>query len=187
MVAEPDRLKDDIAATRSDLARDVDALADRTLPGRVARRRWDRMRERMQSMSERLMGPPSDMAAEAAEKVGDVATAVKHAPQRITQGAQGNPLAAGLIAFGVGLLTASWMPTTGLERRVGQQLKENATDLVEPLREPLASSAHELKATVTESVVDAADRVKETATQAAQTTVEQATALTPGAEHTPPR
>ena len=39
MVEEPDRIRNDIDDTRSDLARRVDLLADKTVPTRVAKRR----------------------------------------------------------------------------------------------------------------------------------------------------
>ena len=40
MAEGPDRIREDIETTRAELARNVDALADRTVPTRVARRRW---------------------------------------------------------------------------------------------------------------------------------------------------
>jgi hypothetical protein len=54
---------------------------------------------------------------------------------------QGNPVAAGVIAFGVGLLAASLILATGAEEKAGQQLKDNAGDLIEPVRQPLVESA----------------------------------------------
>ena len=40
MAEEPDRLRQDIELTRASLSRDVDQLADKTSPRRVAQRRW---------------------------------------------------------------------------------------------------------------------------------------------------
>ena len=55
MAEEPDRIRNEIEATRSDLARNVDLLADRTVPTRVARRRWGAVKERVRGMSDRVM------------------------------------------------------------------------------------------------------------------------------------
>ena len=65
MAEEPDRIRDEIEATRYDLARNVDLLADRTVPTRVARRRWSGVKERVHGMSDRVMGTSSDAAARA--------------------------------------------------------------------------------------------------------------------------
>jgi hypothetical protein len=178
MAEEPDRIKDDIDATRSSLVRDVDALADRTLPNRVVRRRWETMKERVQGVSDKVMGTSHDVASDAGDKVSAAASAVadnvREAPEAISRKTQGNPIAAGIIAFGTGLLAASLMPATELERRAGQQLKDSAGDVLEPIREPLAQSAQQLKEGVTDSASDAAHQVMDSARQAARTTTAQA-------------
>ncbi len=185
MAEEPDRIRDDIEATRSDLARNVDLLADRTVPTRVARRRWGAMKVRMRGVSDRVMGSSSnvsssvadkasDVSSTVADKASDVAGSVRQAPRVVARQTQGNPIAVGVIAFGAGLLTASLIPATDLERRAGQQVKENAGDLVDKVREPLTESAQQVREEVTGSAREAAQQVKETAQDAAQTTKEEA-------------
>ena len=44
----------------------------------------------------------------------------------IRQKSEGNPLAAGLIAFGVGWLASSLIPATRREQQVASQVKEKA-------------------------------------------------------------
>ena len=80
----------------------------------------------------------------------------------------------GIIAFGTGLLAASLVPTTNLERQAGRQLKESGGDLVEPMRQPMADSAQRIKEDVMESVSDAAQSVKHTAQEAAHNTADDA-------------
>src|SRR6266496_6422627 len=104
-----------------------------------------------------------DNARGFAAAAGNVADTVRQAPEAVTRRTQGNPVAAGVIAFGVGLLAASLLPTTDAEKRAGQQLKENAGDLVEPVRQPLKESAQQVKDDVSGTVRDAAQQVKETA------------------------
>src|SRR6266496_3000587 len=93
-----------------------------------------------------------DNARGFAAAAGNVADTVRQAPEAVTRRTQGNPVAAGVIAFGVGLLAASLLPTTDAEKRAGQQLKED----------------------VSGTVRDAAQQVKETARDAAQNTKEEA-------------
>jgi gas vesicle protein len=174
MVEEPDRIRDDISTTRASLSRDVDQLADRTIPARVARRRWDGVKDKVRGASERVMGQPK----QASEAASDVADSVRQAPRAVARQTRGNPIAVGVIAFGVGLLTASLIPATEAEKRAGQQLRENAEDLVDQVREPLAESVQQVRADLSGSVREAAGQVKETAKEAAQTTAEDAKAST---------
>jgi hypothetical protein len=205
MAEAPDRIKQDIAETRSELARDVDALADRTLPNRVARRRWDEVKAKARTVSDKVMGTPDGAshgvastvgaiqgaATQVGQKAGDVAssvaTSVREAPGAVVHGTQGNPIAAGVIAFGVGLLAASLIPATELERKVGQQIKDNAGDLVEQVREPLTESAEQIKEDAVASATVALDDIKQTAKDATQATKEQATSsiheATEGTKH----
>jgi hypothetical protein len=97
MATQPEVIRTQIASTREDLAHDIDRLADRTSPRRIVRRRWDSMRER-------VMGAPRE-----------VTTTVREAPEAVARTTQGNPVAAGLIAFGAGLLAASLLPETDAE------------------------------------------------------------------------
>jgi hypothetical protein len=190
MDEEPDRIRNEIEATRTELSRDVNALADRTSPRRVARRRWTAAKQRVRGISDRVMGTPdgrrgassaADAGRHAVEQVGeqarqvagDVADTARRGPEVVARQTQGNPVAAGVIAFGVGLLTASLIPVTEVERRAGQRLADQGGELVEPVRRPLAESARQLKDDLSGSVTDAAQRVKQRAAQGAQATVEQ--------------
>jgi len=187
MVEEPDRIREDIASTRTNLVRDVDALADRTLPNRVVGRKWAGMKEKMHSFTGTVMGPPrsagegmktvahkvqdasSTVADRAGEMASDVADTVRETPEMLRRQAQGSPIAVGVIAFGAGLLAASLLPATEMEKRMGETVKEHATELTEPL----AESARQIKDDVAGSVSEAAEQVKQTAKDAAQTTMDQ--------------
>jgi len=80
---------------------------------------------------------------------------------------QGNPLAAGLIAFGAGLLVSSLIPPSAKEREAAEALKsaaepvtteitEAAKDMAQGLKEPAQEAMDNVKATA----ADAADHVK---------------------------
>jgi len=155
MATEPDQLRADIERTRSELAGDVDRLADRTSPKRIVERRWGRMKDSATSVRHRVMGASEDAMG-----------SVREAPQAVARTASGNPLAAGLVAFGAGLLAATLIPETDAERRAGRELSEHTGQLQEMGRD-LASG-------VQDTVREAAGEVKETAKDAAAHTMETA-------------
>jgi len=196
MAEEPDQIRDDIELTRTQLAHDVDRLADKTSPTRVAQRRWTGAKTRMRGMSDRVMGTArdsgssvkdktsdvagtvkdraGDVADTAKNKAGDVADHVREAPAALSRQTQGNPIAAGVIAFGAGMLVASLLPATDLEKRAGQQLREHAGDLTDQVREPLQASAQHLRDDLGDHARDAVASVKDTAKDAAQSTAQTA-------------
>ncbi|MET9067931.1 DUF3618 domain-containing protein [Streptosporangium sandarakinum] len=207
MGAEPDEIRREIAATRAELAADVDRLADRTSPSRIIQRRTDRMREKLYSVRERVMGTPSHAAHQARYQAGHAAHSVREtaagaagtvretaagaadsvrhgaqqatelvreAPEQAMRGTQGNPLAAGLIAFGAGLLAAALIPATEAEQRAAQQVKEQAGDMMEPVKEAVRESAQQLGQEAKQVAQEAVGQVRDTAGEAAKTTGDHA-------------
>jgi uncharacterized protein YjbJ (UPF0337 family) len=182
MAEEPDRLRNDIERTRASLTRDVDRLAVKTSPRQVAQRRWTAMKEKVmgttdrtsstvQDKASRIGDKASDISDRASEKAHDTAYAVRAAPQAVATQTQGNPLAAGLIAFGAGLLAATLVPVTDAERRAAQELKDRSGDLTDQVKDV----ASEMKDDLSGSVREAAGEVKGTAQEAVQTTKAEST------------
>jgi hypothetical protein len=93
--------------------------------------------------------------------LGDV---VSNTPTQVKPKARGNPLAAGLIAFGVGLLVSGLIPSSQREREAASTLQEKA----EPLKEKATESVKEVVVNLKETAAEAAQSVKETATEAGQ-------------------
>jgi gas vesicle protein len=189
MATEPDRIRTEIEATRAGLADNVDQLADRTVPSRIAQRSWGRFSGRVQNVRERVMGMPSGAGesirrttGEAAETVqeaaGSTADAVRQAPRMAAEQTRGNPLAAGLIAFGAGLLAATLLPESNVERRATERLSEGAEGLKDQLRQPLSESASRLGSDLSDSVRESAQEVTRTAKEAARTTADEARGAT---------
>jgi hypothetical protein len=129
MSTDTEQIRHDIERTREQLRYDVDALTDRVSPKRMVGRRMDRVREAAHSMRGKVMGTarqPVDAggdaaparagsASSAAQSVADAAGATQ---QRVLTNAQGSPLAAGLIAFGVGVLVSTLIPVRRARRRM---------------------------------------------------------------------
>jgi uncharacterized protein YjbJ (UPF0337 family) len=185
MAEEPDRLRQNIEGTRASLTRDVDLLAEKTSPSKVAQRRWNSVKEKVMGSTDHARHAAGDTTSSAvstvqdkASQVSDVASekahsaadAVRSAPRAVATQTQGNPLAAGIIAFGVGMLAATLIPVTDVEKRAGQQLKDNSGDLTDKVK----GVATDLKDDLSGSVQHAVGEVKETAQDAAQTTKDQA-------------
>ena len=113
-------------------------------------------------------------AAEAGDSVrrtaGQVGQSVQEAPEQVTRRTQGNPLAAGIIAFGAGMLAATLLPVSDAEERAGSQLREHSGELLGPARQ----TAQDLKEGMRGPATEALESVKSTAREAAEATRQQA-------------
>lgn len=166
MATQAERIRTEIDATREELAHDIDRLADRTSPSRIAHRRWDAVKSKVGNVKDRVMGVSEDAASEVSGRASDLADNVREAPDMVARQTRGNPVAAGLIAFGAGLLAASLLPETDAERRIGRTVGEHADELLEPLKE----TGRQIASEVGETVKDASREVGETAKEAASNT-----------------
>lgn len=185
-MTEPERIRREIEGTQRNLSTDVNALTEKVTPGRIVERRIGRVRTAVGNARDRVMGTAADHASTAGDKVGSVASAagdkvssaadaVGEAPQSIRRGTQGNPLAAGLIAFGAGWLVSSLLPASEPERRLAGQ----ATDLAREHVAPVAQhAAEQLKENLREPVQQAAESVKSEAADAASTVKDEAQSAT---------
>ena len=107
----------------------------------------------------------------AASTVGDVVTS---APQAIQSQTQGNPLAAGLIAFGVGALAGSLLPTTRREEQAVAQVQP----ALESAAGELGQSAQVMAETAKEHGAEAAEHLKATAQDAVESVKAEAQGAT---------
>jgi hypothetical protein len=119
----------------------------------------------------------SDTAQSAASTVSDTAStvqdAVQQAPQAVVRQTRGNPLAAGLIAFGAGWLISSLLPASQREQELAEQAKQHASELGQPLIDAAKDAAAEMKDNLQEPAQHAVASVRDTATDAGQTVTEQ--------------
>lgn len=176
MGTRSDELKAGIDSTRADLADTVNELGERVSPKRVVARKTDKVRQRMAALRETVMGAadqtgsPGGVSGPARDSLGSAVDAARQAPHNLVGSAQGNPLAAGLIAFGAGLLAASVLPPSGAEQQAATQLREPAQPAVDQARE----AAQELLGDMKDSVGGAAQEVRSTAAEAAGSVKEEA-------------
>jgi hypothetical protein len=201
--SDPEDIRREIERTQADLSRDVDALTEKVTPGRIVERRVDRAREAATRLKDTVMGSNptasgrhdgggvSATASRAADRVSDTAAAasasvqdaaataadaVQEAPRAIRRQTRGNPLAAGLIAFGAGWLVSSLLPASRREQELADQAKEVAQEKVQPVLQQVASEvgdnlrepAQQAVASVRSTAQDATDTVAEEGRAAAQ-------------------
>jgi len=119
------------------------------------------------------MGSASDASDSVRERADHVTDMAREAPQRAKQKAEGNPLAAGLIAFGAGLLAAGLIPSSRKEREMVDQAK--SSDAVSRATDEVKSAAKETAEHLREPAQQAVQDVKETATEGAQHVREEGT------------
>ena len=191
MSENPDAIRSDIEATRARLGTNVDAVADKVSPSNIVHRQTDKVKDAVFGVKEKVMGTtdttPAYTNAYTGEHVGqgsghgagetlhnatdtvsarisDAGAAIGDAPQQVKAKTQGNPMAAGLIAFGAGLLLSSLIPASEKEREAADALKTAAGPMTTELTEAAKNMAEGLK----EPAREAMENVKATATDAAQ-------------------
>jgi hypothetical protein len=114
-----------------------------------------------------------DRVSSAASTVADTATS---APEVARSKTRGNPLAAGLIAFGVGWLASSLLPATQKEQDVAGAVRDKASEHTDAIKQPLADATNEMKDNMREPVQHAAESVKSTAQDGAANVQDEARA-----------
>lgn len=172
MSENPEQIRQDIEVTRGRLSEDVDVLTETVRPSNVARRQADKVTGRAAELKERVMGVAddtvsrtSDAGSSVGEKASELGDKAGEVPQMARRQTQGNPLAAGLVALGVGWLVGSLLPASERERQAAEQLKDKAQPLVEEAKGVAQDTAQELKQPAREAV----EAVKQSATESAET------------------
>jgi hypothetical protein len=191
MSDDPDVIRRQIEDTRRELSYDVDALNEKVNPARVMDRRVSAAKGRLTRAKEKVMGSASDttssaqgLASNAAGSVQNAAGSaagtvqnaassavetIQEAPDMVVRQTQGNPLAAGIIAFGVGWLVSSLLPASEKEKQLAQQaeqtIRENKDALLQPAKEAAQQVGEQLKPAAQQAVQE----VKATAQDAAET------------------
>lgn len=176
---DPDAIRANIEQTRSELSDNVDALADTANPKHIASRQADKVKGAVRGVQEKIMGSPDDddngtvgdAKTAVGQKVSDVGDAVSGlgdaasaAPARAKEKTRGNPLAAGVVAFGTGMLISSLFPATQKEQQAVATLQDN----LEPMKEQASGIARDLVENLKGPAQDAAEAVRDTASEAAE-------------------
>jgi hypothetical protein len=168
----------------------LDAIGDRLSPERMVERRKAAVGQRFRAVKESVMGSPGyeepvtqrlrEQAGTAARSAGETVQSagerVQQAPQMIADQARGNPLAAGVIAFGAGMLFATVLPKSQTEQRLvseakpqlqqaAEELKGAGRDVAEGAKEHARDAVDEVKSAGSEATTHVRDQASESAQQ----------------------
>lgn len=194
--SDPDEIRRQIELTQANISGDVDALSEKVTPSKIVERRVDNARGAATRLKDKVMGTGTTGGGHAADRVSGAAStaasttsdaastavgavhdaaasaagAVQETPAAIRRQTRGNPLAAGLIAFGTGWLVSSLLPASRREQELADQAKQVAQDKVQPVAQQVASEVGDnLRAPAQEAVAS----VRSTAQDAGQTVADE--------------
>lgn len=167
-----EELSQEIAETRRSMSSNVDALQDRVSPSAMVERRKAAARSRLRSARERVMGTARDTGSSAKDSVQGTLGSVKDTAQDAASSTQarveGAPIAAGLIAFGAGLVVASLIPASDSEARAAAKVLDTAEEKGGPLFEEAKTVGREVAHDVADSASEAVRTVKRAAVEGSE-------------------
>jgi gas vesicle protein len=168
-----EELTSQIEDTRGRMASDLDTLQDRVSPAAIVERRKQAVRSGLGSVKDKVMGTASSAAGSVSSGAGSTSRSVSSTAGDVATTAQdrfeGSPLAAGLVAFGAGLVIASLVPASRTEAEAAHRLVETAKEQGQPLLDEARSLGQDVGQNVKESATSAVEQVKQSAQESART------------------
>ncbi len=173
---------------RSDVEETIEEIGDRVSPRGVYERQRRNVRQTIGGWKESVMGSPaydsnhvSDAVSSESGLLDRAGDTLAEAPAAIERHTRGNPLAAGLIAFGAGLLAASVAPPSDRERRMVAQRETQVRRVAEDVKDAAQEVGSDLKdeakrhiQEVKESAADSLETVKDEASDRAKSIKDKA-------------
>jgi gas vesicle protein len=167
----------DIEATRADLSRNLDELSDKVSPQRVVQRRKDAARQSLTSVKDKVMGSAQDIKSRTPSLTGGTSgtsgtggtggnvkgnaqDAAQDAIGTVQSATAGNPLVAGAVAFGAGMLISALIPATKAETQAAHRVVDAAKEHGQPLIEEAKSVGQDIGKDLGDSAKQAAQQVK---------------------------
>jgi len=117
----PEQVRIEVERTQADLQRDVDQLSEKVNPKNVISRKTEGLRSSAGGVRNKVMGIPGAVGETSSNVTGDIARTAK-----------GNPLAAGVVALGIGWIVGGLIPVTQREKQKAAELEQHAQDEVMP-------------------------------------------------------
>jgi len=186
-------LRHEAQVQRERMGSTLEAIGDRVSPERMVERRKaavgqsfrkarntimgsrDYEEPRLAHVKEQMKGQAASVKDQATSAVSTAADRVQHAPEMLADQTRGNPLAAGLVVFGAGMLLATIFPETRTEQRLvdaAQPQLQHATAELKDAGRDLAQDARQLGQDATQQVRAAGSEAADTVMQQAQTSAE---------------
>jgi ElaB/YqjD/DUF883 family membrane-anchored ribosome-binding protein len=180
-----DQLRREAEMQRSRMGDTLDAIGDRLSPERMVERRKAAVGQKVRGFREAVMGSPGyqePMSARLRSQAGGAMQSasdtmhtatdrVQNAPHALAEQAQGNPVAAGLIAFGAGVLLATVFPASRTEQRILDDARPQLQGAVDELK----TAGREVAEGAKDHAREAVEEVKSAGSQATSQVRDQAT------------
>jgi hypothetical protein len=128
--------------------------------------RGSRMRDRAGDARETIGSRAGDARDAVSDRAEQVRQAMSDAPDSVQRQTRGNPLTAGMIAFGVGALIGSALPDSEAERRAARAASDHVD--IDSAKERLGEHAREIQSDVQDKAREAAEDLKGSTREAAQ-------------------
>lgn len=163
-------LNQDIEETRNRLGGHLDELQDKVSPSAIAGRQKEAARSRLLGVKEKALGTArsanesTPSPSDAVSKASDAASAAGDTAKEQYQGA---PIAAGIAAFGLGMVISALVPATRAEQKAAVQVKDTVQEQAQPLVADAKQAATEVGQNLKEQATDAVQQVKDTGAEAA--------------------
>lgn len=153
-------VKDSIMGTEEPRRDEYGRVVVEPGPGTQVREGVEHVKDSAQHLAGNVQAAAGDAAASVQHAAEEAGHRIQDAPAAVKRGTRGNPLAAGLVAFGLGLLAASLIPASRAEQDAAQQLKDKAEPVVrdaaqhlaEQAKQPLAEAGEHLRAAAEQGV-----------------------------------
>jgi len=180
---DTNELKQGIERTRGELGRDVDALAEKVTPTRIAERRMQGVRDTASGIKDAVMGKAEQVSSSTTGTAEHLAEATRSTAGTVKQKAEGNPLATGLLAFAAGWLVSSLLPATAKEKELARAAQDKVRE--SGVLDEAGRMAGEIKAGMQEPLHESMEHVKEAAAEAAAAVKDDAQEHLPGGQRSP--
>jgi ElaB/YqjD/DUF883 family membrane-anchored ribosome-binding protein len=168
MSNDPEAIRQDIERTQGNLSYDVNQLGETVRPGNVARRQAGKVGGAATSLRDKIMGTGTSMQSSASDAADRAGERTSEAQDRARSEVKGNPLAAGLVAFGVGAILGSLLPASDREQHAAVAVKEQAAPVIDEAKDVAKETADDLKPRAQEAVQATKDQAIDSAQQVKQ-------------------
>lgn len=172
-----DQIRADLEEKRQDIARTVDQIDNRANPSRIAERQAYRVKQKLTDVRDSIMGNDNPDYVDQHERRLRVNAARRGSTSggtysdmspgemasTVRRRTSGNPIAAGVVAAGLGALAGSVLSQTSQERKAARRFESEIGEAASTVRESASSAAGDMK----ESALRSADTLKSEAKMAA--------------------
>ncbi|MFY1691912.1 DUF3618 domain-containing protein [Plantactinospora sp. WMMB782] len=190
MSTDPGSIRADADRTQDRLGENLNALGDRMNPRSMAHQQAGRARGAWQRLRESVMGRTEHTRQEMTGTMSQAREGAQHARggmrqagemsraglssaghraqelgQQTRQVSEGHPLAAGLVAFGLGVLASALLPAGPAERRMVGRLRDEVTEHSGALKQQASGMAQQARQNLREPAQHAVESVRSRAGQ----------------------